>query len=181
MKKLFLFCLALTFMVLGCATPPPPSPLQHIRIMKIKNFQTRLLNETDSRRQKPLEDQYLKLVEDLSEGVVLTTMFGDILEANRAYQNMLGYPLTELRNYTCQQITPVKWQAMEKQKMAEAMTNPTMNLGNRYQISAALGFSAPAFLSTLKVNQIASMKATAPIKTFWDIFTIAAASKAIFP
>jgi PAS domain S-box-containing protein len=90
--------------------------------MKIKEFQTQLLNETDSRLRKPIEDQYRKLVENLSEGVVLTTMFGDILEANKAYQNMLGYSLTELRNHNVQQLTPAKWHELEKQKIAEAMT-----------------------------------------------------------
>jgi hypothetical protein len=33
-----------------------------------------------------------------------------------------------------------------REKTAEAMTNPTINLGKRNQISAALGFSSPGFL-----------------------------------
>ncbi len=123
MKKRFLFLLALPFIVLSCATPPPPSSLvDHSRIMKIREFQTRLLNEMDGRLRSPIEDSYLKLVENLSDGVVLTTMFGDILEANRAYQNRLGYTLAELRNRTCQQLTPLQWRDMEKQKIAEATT-----------------------------------------------------------
>lgn len=122
MKKFFLCCLTLTFLFLGCAAPQPPSPLESLRIMKTKELQTRLLNETVGSLRKSLEDQYLKWVEDMSEGVVLTTMFGDILEANRAYQNMLGYTLSELRDYPFLPGRPVHWRAMEEQKITEAMT-----------------------------------------------------------
>ncbi len=132
MQKIAFILLSLTLFSLGCATPPIPSPSRQLHILNFKEFQARLLNETDSRSQKSFEDQYLKLVEKIPEGVVLSNMFGDILEANPAYQKMVGYNLAELRQLTNQKITPAKWHEREKQKISEAMTQDFVNFQKEY-------------------------------------------------
>ncbi len=122
MKKIAFIILPLAMLALSCAAPLlPPSPSQHLRILSIKEAQATILNETNGIKRKPFEDQYRKFVEKIPEGVILTTMFGDMLEANPAYLDGVGYPLEELRNLSTQKITPVKWHEKEKQMITEAM------------------------------------------------------------
>jgi PAS domain S-box-containing protein len=60
-------------------------------------------------------DKFYQLYESILEGIVSVTLEGRITEANKAYLDMLGYDLEELRGRTYQQITPAKWHAMEQQ------------------------------------------------------------------
>jgi len=54
----------------------------------------------------------------------------------------------------------------KKEIASEATIKPTMNLGNRYQISAYEGLSAFDFFSRARVAQRAKKKAAKPMRTF---------------
>src|SRR5262245_25895894 len=58
-----------------------------------------------------------------------------------------------------------------KENTAEATTKPSTNLGNRSQITAALGRS-PVVAPSLNAHQIASMNAATPISAFCENLTI---------
>jgi PAS domain S-box-containing protein len=60
-------------------------------------------------------DKFYNLYESILEGIVSVSMDGRITDANKAYLDMLGYDLGELKTLTYQQITPVRWHAMEQQ------------------------------------------------------------------
>ena len=55
----------------------------------------------------------MALVRTLGEGIVLRAMDGTVVQANQAYQDMLGYSLKDLRKKTYQELTPPKWHDME--------------------------------------------------------------------
>ncbi|MCX5685067.1 MAG: PAS domain-containing sensor histidine kinase [Planctomycetota bacterium] len=59
------------------------------------------------------EEKYRTLHESMRDAFVQVGLDGKILEFNRSYLNMLGYPADELRTLTYQDLTPVKWHAME--------------------------------------------------------------------
>ena len=56
----------------------------------------------------------MALARALGEGIVLCSMDGKVVQANQAYQDMLGYSLKELRKKTYQELTPTSWHEMEK-------------------------------------------------------------------
>ena len=60
-------------------------------------------------------DKFYKLYESILEGIVSVTIDGRITDANKAYLDMLGYDIDEIKDRTYQQITPAKWHAMEQQ------------------------------------------------------------------
>src|SRR5665647_1969104 len=60
-------------------------------------------------------DKFYRLYESVLEGIVSVTMDGRITDANKAYLDMLGYSLDELKALTYQQITPARWHAMEQE------------------------------------------------------------------
>jgi PAS domain S-box-containing protein len=122
MSRITFFVLALTLTVMGCAAPPPPLPSQHTLIGEIKYLQTTILLELNRHNRKSNEEHYRDLVEKIPEGVILSTMFGDILEANPAFETMMGYSLEELRSLNWQKVTPAKWYEKDKQMIAETMT-----------------------------------------------------------
>ncbi|MBU1274535.1 MAG: PAS domain S-box protein [Proteobacteria bacterium] len=55
----------------------------------------------------------MALARTLGEGIVLCAMDGKVVQANQAYQDMLGYSLKELRKKTYQELTPAKWRDLE--------------------------------------------------------------------
>ncbi|MBW8042372.1 MAG: PAS domain S-box protein [Planctomycetes bacterium] len=59
------------------------------------------------------EDRYKTLLDSSQDGVVIVALDGKILDANQAYQDMLGYTLEELKEITYQQFTPEKWHNMK--------------------------------------------------------------------
>jgi PAS domain S-box-containing protein len=75
------------------------------------------------------QERYKDLFDSSTDGIVFTNMEGRILNANRAYLDMLGYTRDEIRKLTSEDLTPEKWHEME----AEIVRN---------QI-AARGFSDP--------------------------------------
>ncbi len=61
----------------------------------------------------------MALARALGEGIVLCSMDGKVVQANQAYQDMLGYSLKELRKKTYQELTPTSWHEMEKRLREE--------------------------------------------------------------
>ncbi len=131
MPKIGLLILALTLTAWGCATPPPPSS-QHVLVGEIKDLQTKILLELIPHKRKSNEDHYRKLVEKIPEGVILSNMFGDILEANPAFENQVGYSLEELRKLNSKKIIPAKWVEKENQMVAEALTKEQVSFQKEY-------------------------------------------------
>ena len=62
---------------------------------------------------RPSEERDRSLFETSRDGIVTVDMSGHILEANPAYQKMLGYTLEELKRLTYQELTPEVWRDME--------------------------------------------------------------------
>ena len=60
------------------------------------------------------EAKYRTLYESMMDGYVLTGMDGRILKCNESYREMTGYAQDELLRLTHHDITPDKWQAVEK-------------------------------------------------------------------
>jgi len=59
------------------------------------------------------EQRFRTLFESSRDGIVTVDMSGRIIEANPAYQEMLGYTLEELKRLTYQELTPEVWREME--------------------------------------------------------------------
>ncbi len=65
------------------------------------------------------ETKYRRLHESMTEAFASVDMKGRIQEFNRSFQSMLGYSEEELRHLTYLDITPKKWQALEKRIIEE--------------------------------------------------------------
>ncbi len=63
---------------------------------------------------KESESWYRSLYESSIDGIASTDMEGNITGANRAYLDMLGYSLDEVKDLTYIQLTPEKWHAIEQ-------------------------------------------------------------------
>lgn len=129
MKKLFIFlififCLAY-FAVFAEVANSMPEKIQEIRVLQT------LVAETKHTKQLYI-DRYNALCETVPGGVVMTTMEGEILYANQAYQDMLGYNLEELKTLTYQQITPEKWHDAEEEFVSLALEEPYVHFEKEY-------------------------------------------------
>ncbi len=67
------------------------------------------------------EQRYRYLFESNRDGIAVINMDGRILEANRAFQDMLGYSLQELRSLTFEQFTPQRWHETERSIIREKL------------------------------------------------------------
>jgi PAS domain S-box-containing protein len=65
------------------------------------------------------EAKYRRLHETMTDAFVRIDMTGNIQEANRAYQALLGYTEEELLQRTYVDLTPEKWHALEVSVLAE--------------------------------------------------------------
>lgn len=65
------------------------------------------------------EERFRLLFETSRDGIVAVDMSGRILEANPAYQKMLGYSLDELKRLTYRDLTPAIWHEMEEKIVRE--------------------------------------------------------------
>ena len=97
-----------TLMSAGCVRNPDQSVdyfvalLQDITIRKLTEF---ALRES--------EEKYRHLYESIKDNVITTDLDGNILDCNQACLDMLGYTMSEMRSLTFQQLTPVKWHALD--------------------------------------------------------------------
>ena len=55
------------------------------------------------------------------EGIVINSLDGITIEANRNYLKMLGYTSEEIKSITYQELTPAKWHAMENDLFMKVM------------------------------------------------------------
>lgn len=108
---------------------------------KIKFLQTKL-SEFQNAKPKRSEEknqldivrkQYALLCKDASEGIVMTTLDGKIIEANQAYIDMTGYTLRQLERLTYQQLTPDKWHDMEREMVSLAMNDDFVHFEKEYR------------------------------------------------
>jgi PAS domain S-box-containing protein len=78
---------------------------------------------TDLKRKEGIlresEQKFRKLHESMMDAFVSVDMSGRIVEFNRAYQDMLGYPADELRCLTYVDITPERWHDHEARIVAD--------------------------------------------------------------
>ncbi|NQT94718.1 MAG: PAS domain S-box protein [Lentisphaerae bacterium] len=65
------------------------------------------------------ERQYRLLHETMMDAFVEMDMKGRILETNRSYQKMLGYGEDELRGLSYEELTPRRWQVIERDIISE--------------------------------------------------------------
>jgi len=77
------------------------------------------------------EEKYHTLYESSKDGIALFDSHGNLLEANPAFLNMLGYTMEEIMKLNYQQLTPKKWHEME----ADIVENQIMAKGysNEYE------------------------------------------------
>lgn len=71
------------------------------------------------------ESKYRQLVENMRDGVGISNTDGKILEANRAFREMLGYTTEELRGFKYQDLTVEPWLPVE----AEIVENQVLTRG----------------------------------------------------
>ncbi len=60
------------------------------------------------------ERRYRGLYESIRDGIVRTDIEGRIIDCNRAYLDMLGYGMEEIKNMTFLDLTPPRWHGMNK-------------------------------------------------------------------
>ena len=90
-----------------------------IRFMGIVRDITELKEKEGALRAS--EKRYRSLFDLSHDGVVFVGLDGPIEEANDAYLDMVGYELDELIGVTYQQLTPVRWAAMEAEIVAQQL------------------------------------------------------------
>jgi PAS domain S-box-containing protein len=65
------------------------------------------------------EEQYRGLFESSRDAIGITDMSGNILKANTAFQQMLGYSAEEMRRISYQELTPKRWRKRDEQIVRE--------------------------------------------------------------
>ena len=60
------------------------------------------------------EEKYRNLFESSRDGIAFSNMEGNVIDANQAFLDMIGYREEELRKLTYQKLTPEKWHDMER-------------------------------------------------------------------
>lgn len=77
----------------------------------------RLVENAEGRHAERLieesEKKYKGLYESIKDGIVQNDLKGNILDCNRAYLDMLGYDIDEIKKLTYKKLTPRKWHKLE--------------------------------------------------------------------
>ncbi len=68
------------------------------------------------------EEKYGTLFDSSSHAIAITTLDGEIVDANQDYQDMVGYTLKELEGTNVRKLTPKKWHKLEAQAMKDFMS-----------------------------------------------------------
>jgi PAS domain S-box-containing protein len=100
------------------------SMLDHIRYwhseleFEVKLRTAQLSREIEERKRiedelRTSEAKYRRLFENMQDGVATINSQGAFLDANPAYQQIVGYSLEELRSLSYQDLTPEEWQVKE--------------------------------------------------------------------
>jgi PAS domain S-box-containing protein len=91
------------------------------------------------------EETYRRLFETSPDGITIISLDGNFLEANKAYQDMVGYELEELRRMTYHEITPEKWHKKETEAVAQALERENWAYEKEYMRKGGKMF--PVFLT----------------------------------
>jgi len=67
------------------------------------------------------EEKFRTFFETCPDGIAMTTMTGEIVEANKALLQQLGLTLKELRDTNFSDLTPKKWHKQEQENIAYSM------------------------------------------------------------
>jgi len=68
------------------------------------------------------DQKYRTLLHSNSTGIAITTLDGEVVDANQAYQDMLGYMLKELSGTNIRKLTPKKWHKLEAEATKHLMS-----------------------------------------------------------
>ena len=77
------------------------------------------------------EEKYHTLYESSKDGIAFFDMQGNLLEANPAFLDMLGYTMEEIKKLNYQQLTPKKWHEMEADIVEKQIV--TKGYSNEYE------------------------------------------------
>ncbi|MBU4174629.1 MAG: PAS domain S-box protein [Actinobacteria bacterium] len=88
----------------------PSYPEQYVALLSTN------IDERKSLEREAMESErrFRDLFDSSIDGIIYTDMEGRILNANKAYLDMLGYSISEMRSLTKQQLTPAEWHEMEE-------------------------------------------------------------------
>ncbi|GAF80989.1 unnamed protein product, partial [marine sediment metagenome] len=68
------------------------------------------------------DQKYRTLLHSNSTGIAITTLDGEVVDANQAYQDMVGYTLKELSGTNVRKLTPKKWHKFEAEATKHLMS-----------------------------------------------------------
>jgi len=90
----------------------------------IENLEQKVADRTEeileiNRKRLASEIKYRELYENLRDGSIMFDREGNITESNTAFQNLTGYSTEEIQSLKFTDITPVRWQAVEKEILTE--------------------------------------------------------------
>ena len=71
------------------------------------------------------EEKHRRLYETSPDGIVFVRLDGLLLEANKAYCDMLGYTKKQVLKLKYQELTPAKWHEMEERLMRDVIETGT--------------------------------------------------------
>jgi len=77
------------------------------------------------------EEKYHTLYESSKDGIAFFDMQGNLLEANPAFLNMLGYTMEEIKKFNYKQLTPEKWHEVEADIVEKQIV--TRGYSNEYE------------------------------------------------
>lgn len=78
------------------------------------------------------EKNYRTLFDTSPDGIVITTIEGRLLDANRAFQEMLSYSLEELRQKDSREVTPSCWHEAEENAVGTALATGHVSFEKEY-------------------------------------------------
>jgi PAS domain S-box-containing protein len=68
------------------------------------------------------DQKYRTLFHSNSTGIAITTLDGEVVDANQTYQDMVGYTLKELSGTNVRKLTPKKWHKLEAEAIKHLMS-----------------------------------------------------------
>ncbi|MBF0396580.1 MAG: PAS domain S-box protein [Desulfobacterales bacterium] len=96
----------------------PKDTIHLINKLKINVLHLEVQNQELKQRieiVKKSEEKYRNLFKYSKDGIIFVNMKGEIIESNKAFQDLLCYTIEELKNFNIDQLTPEKWHNMENE------------------------------------------------------------------
>jgi PAS domain S-box-containing protein len=79
--------------------------------------------ESDRRNQKKIVNQYKNIFPKIDKPMLLTDVSGKIIDANKKFQDLLGYSLFDMRRMSIKSITPIDLHENETKILLEDLEN----------------------------------------------------------